>query len=165
MALRFPERVQKLILLDAAGFLDEESIPLPFKLARAPIFGRVIKYVVRRPVLEQFVKQVYYDQTKVTEQLINRYYDLFTREGNPEAFLRLVNSPHKENTASLKHIQAPTLIVWGREDMWIPVKNAYKFHHAIPNSKIKIYTHVGHLPMEEIPEESVWDVMQFLEEK
>ena len=164
-ALRYPEKIQKLILIDSAGFLDEASIPLPFKLARAPIFGRVIKYVVRRAVLEQFVKQVYFDQNKVTEALVNRYYDLFTREGNPEAFLRLVNSPHRDNTTALVRIQIPTLIMWGREDMWIPVENAYRFHRLLPMPRLKIYPQVGHLPMEEIPEETVWDFMQFIEGK
>ncbi len=161
-ALRYPERIKKLVLIDAAGFLEEENIPLPFKLARAPIFGRVIKYVVRRAVLEQFVKQVYYDQTKVTEQLINRYYDLFTRDGNSDAFLSLVNQPYKDNTSRLREIQAPTLVLWGREDMWIPVHNAQRFHQLLPNSHLKIYPHVGHVPMEEIAEESALDLLDFL---
>lgn len=162
--LRYPDRVNKLVLIDAAGFLDEESIPLPFKVARAPIFGRVIKYVVRRPVLEQFVRQVYYDSSKVSEQLIDRYYDLFTSEGNTAAFLKLVNTKAKDNTKRLQDIEHQTLILWGKGDMWIPLKNAYRFHHLLPNSVLKIYPEVGHVPMEEIPEESVLDLMNFLEE-
>jgi pimeloyl-ACP methyl ester carboxylesterase len=163
-AYRYPQRVAKLALIDAAGFLEEENIPLPFKLARAPIFGRVIKYVVRRAVLEQFVRQVYYDSSKVTSQLINRYYDLFTREGNSDAFIKLVNAPYTDNTTFLKHIFNDTLIMWGREDMWIPVHNAYRFHAALPNSHLKIYPQVGHVPMEEIPDETVLELMHFIEE-
>jgi pimeloyl-ACP methyl ester carboxylesterase len=68
-----------------------------------------------------------------------------------------------DNTAALKHITNETLILWGREDMWIPVHNAYRFHSLLINSKLKIYPKVGHLPMEEIPEESLLDVMNFLE--
>lgn len=161
-AFRNPQRVGKLVLIDSAGFVEEENIPLPFKLARAPIFGRVIKYVVRRSVLEQFVKQVYYNQTKVTEQLITRYYDLFTRDGNTDAFLGLVNQTYPDDTAHLKNLQTPTLILWGREDMWIPVHNAYRFHNMLPNSHLRIYPNVGHVPMEEIPEESVLDLLNFL---
>lgn len=160
-AYRYPQRVDKLVLIDAAGFLEEENIPLPFKLARTPLVGQIVKYVVRRPILEQFVKQVYYDQTKVTELLINRYYDLFTRDGNTDAFLALVNQPYKDNTKNLKSIESPTLILWGREDAWIPVHNAQRFRQLIPNAKLKIYPFVGHVPMEEIPEESVLDVLDF----
>ena len=160
---RYPKKVDKLVLIDSAGFLEEENDPLPYKFARTPVFGKIIKYVVRPQILEQFLRQVYFDQSKVTEQLITRYYELFTREGNPDAFLNFVNNPMPDNTAALKHITNETLILWGREDMWIPVHNAYRFHSLLINSKLKIYPKVGHLPMEEIPEESLLDVMNFLE--
>lgn len=160
-ASRYPKRIKKMVLIDAAGFLEEENIPLPFKLARTPVFGRVIKYVVRRSVLEQFVKQVYYDSSKITSALVDRYYDLFTREGNTDAFLNLVNTDYNDNTQSLKKIKAPTLILWGREDMWIPVHNAYRFHSLIPKSHLRVYPEVGHLPMEEIAEESLKDLLDF----
>jgi pimeloyl-ACP methyl ester carboxylesterase len=160
---RYPQKVDKLVLIDSAGFLEEENVPIPFKLARTPVFGRIIKYVVRPQILEQFLRQVYFDQSKVTEQLITRYYELFNREGNPDAFLKLVNQPVSDNTAALKHINNKTLILWGREDMWIPVHNAYRFHAMLNNSTLKIYPKVGHIPMEEIPEESLLDVMNFLE--
>lgn len=160
---RYPQKVDKLVLIDSAGFLEEENVPLPFKLARTPVFGRIIKYVVRPQVLEQFLRQVYFDQSKVTEQLITRYYELFNREGNPDAFLKLVNQPVSDSTGALKHINNKTLILWGREDMWIPVHNAYRFHALLINSTLKIYPKVGHIPMEEIPEESLLDVMNFLE--
>ena len=160
---RYPKKVDKLVLIDSAGFLEEENDPLPYKFARTPVFGKIIKYVVRPQILEQFLRQVYFDQSKVTEQLITRYYELFTREGNPDAFLSFVNNPMPDNTAALKHITNETLILWGREDMWIPVHNAYRFHSLLINSKLKIYPKVGHLPMEEIPEESLLDVMNFLE--
>jgi pimeloyl-ACP methyl ester carboxylesterase len=160
---RYPQKVDKLVLIDSAGFLEEENVPIPFKLARTPVFGRSIKYVVRPQILEQFLRQVYFDQSKVTEQLITRYYELFNREGNPDAFLKLVNQPVSDNTAALKHINNKTLILWGREDMWIPVHNAYRFHAMLNNSTLKIYPKVGHIPMEEIPEESLLDVMNFLE--
>jgi pimeloyl-ACP methyl ester carboxylesterase len=160
-ALKHPERVASLTLLDSAGFLDIDAIPLPFKMARTPFVNRIIKYVVRRNVLEQFVRQVYYDESKVNERLIDRYYDLFTREGNPEAFLNLVNGKFRDNTRKLKYLTMPTLIIWGEEDQWIPVKYAYKFHEAIPNSHLIVYEHVGHIPMEEVPKMTAEDVLSF----
>lgn len=163
-AIRYPERVKKLVLIDSAGFLEEENIPLPFKLARSPLVGKVIKYVVKRPILEQFVKQVYFDQSKVTDQLLNRYYDLFTRDGNNDAFLKLVNQKVKDNSEALRNFHQPTLIMWGKEDVWIPVHNAKRFHELLPHSHLLIYPNVGHVPMEEIPDESVLDLLNFLQD-
>lgn len=164
-ALMYPKKVKKLILIDAAGFMDAQSIPLPFKMARTPFFGRVIKYVIQHNVLEQFVREVYYNQSKITPEIIERYYELFTRDGNPEAFLLLVNNKHKENTKSLKNLAMPVLIMWGREDRWIPVRNAHRFHELIPQNRMLIYERVGHLPMEEVPVQTSKAVIKFLSEE
>ncbi|MGF1532101.1 MAG: alpha/beta fold hydrolase [Bernardetiaceae bacterium] len=159
----YPERVQRLVLIDAAGYLDYGSIPLPFKMARTPFLGNVVRYVIKRNVLEQFVREVYHDPYKVTQTLVDRYYELFSREGNPEAFMRFVNGDFRDNTARLRRIQIPTLILWGREDRWIPLEYGQRFHEAIPHNDFVIYDQVGHVPMEEIPHETVQDTLDFLQ--
>ncbi|MBL4649666.1 MAG: alpha/beta hydrolase [Aureispira sp.] len=159
---RYPQRINKLVLVDSAGFLDKENMPLPFKLAQSPLAGRVLKYIVRKSILEQFVKQVYYDISKINTKLVDRYFDLFTREGNSQALVDLVNAPFQENTDFLSQIEHPTLIMWGREDAWIGAINAYLFDKMLPNSELIIYEEVGHLPMEEIPMRSGEDLMAFL---
>ena len=162
-ALRYPERVQKMVLIDSAGFLDQKSIPLPFRMARTPFVNKVIKYVIQKNLLEQFLRQVYFDQSKVTPQLVNRYFDLFTREGNPEAFLHLVNGRHKDNTCNLRQIETPTLILWGQEDKWVPVEYAYRFRDSLTNAELVIYRNVGHVPMEEAPQITIRETGYFLE--
>lgn len=162
---RYPQRVNKLILISAAGFIEKESMPLPIKLAQSRLAGRVLKYVVRKSILEQFVKQVYYDASKINQKLIDRYFDLFTREGNKEAFIKLVNSPFQDNTNFLQKINQQTLVMWGKEDTWAPIAHAHLFHQLLPNSTLKIFDKVGHLPMEEIPIESIKEVFTFLENK
>jgi pimeloyl-ACP methyl ester carboxylesterase len=159
---RYPQRINKLVLVDSAGFLDKENMPLPFKLAQSPLAGRVLKYIVRKSILEQFVKQVYYDISKINTKLVDRYFDLFTREGNSQALVDLVNAPYQENTNFLSKIKHSTLIMWGREDAWIGAINAYLFDKMLPNSELIIYEEVGHLPMEEIPAISGKDLMAFL---
>ena len=163
-ALRHPKRIRKLVLLDAAGFLDEGSIPLAFKMARVPFAERVVRMVVRRNVLEQFIKEVYADMTKVTPELVDRYYELFSREGNPDAFMQMVNrTPFIDNTAQLQKIQPPTLIIWGEEDRWIPVENAHRFLNSIPRARLVIYEGVGHLPMEEAPLDTADELRRFIQ--
>lgn len=160
--LKLPQRVNKLILVSAAGFLEDRNLPLPFKMARTPFIGKVIKYVVKKNVLEQFVRQVYADQNKITPELINRYHDLFSREGNPEAFLALANGKFKDHSKHLKRIKSPTLILWGEDDAWLPLENGYRFKDSIPGSKLIIYEGAGHIPMEEIPEITAQDSLAFL---
>ncbi len=161
-AIKYPKRVNKLILIAAAGFLEDRNVPLPFKMARTPFIGKVIKYAVKKNVLEQFLRQVYADQDKITDELVDRYFELFSREGNPEAFLSLANGKYKDHTKKLKAINNPTLILWGEEDAWLPLENGYKFNERIPDSKLIIYEGVGHVPMEEIPKDTAQDLRQFL---
>ncbi|MEM7548362.1 MAG: alpha/beta hydrolase [Bacteroidota bacterium] len=164
-ALKYPNHVDNLILIAAAGFIDDRSIPLPFKMAKTPFINKVIKYVVKRSVLEQFVKEVYGDPSKVTEELVDRYFHLFSREGNPEAFLAICNTKPKDNTPKLKKIKHETLIIWGEKDNWIPIEYAYRFDIEIPKTELVIYEGVGHIPMEEIPEETAAELISFLSRK
>ncbi|MGH1336745.1 MAG: alpha/beta fold hydrolase [Aureispira sp.] len=161
-AYAHPNRINKLILINSAGFLEEDAIPLPFKLAQSRLAPHLLKYIIRRSVLELFVKQVFFDSKKATEAVVTRYFDLFTREGNSEALLHLVNAPFLDHSSYLTTIQQPTLILWGAEDAWIPVAHAYRFRDSMPNAQLIIYPKVGHIPMEEVPERSLADVLHFL---
>lgn len=162
---KFPQQVEKLILVGAAGYLDLKDIPLPFRMARTPFVNKIAKFAIRKSVLEVFVRQVYGDPSRITPELIDRYYDLFSREGNPEAFFALVNGRFKDNTRHLKKLQQPTLIQWGERDAWIPLDNAYRFLADIPHAELIIYEDIGHVPMEEVPQISVRDTRKFLKEE
>jgi pimeloyl-ACP methyl ester carboxylesterase len=56
----------------------------------------------------------------------------------------------------------PTLILWGEDDRTIPVEAAYAFHAAIAGSKLVVYPNTGHVPQEEVADESAADVRAFL---
>lgn len=164
MALRKSARVNKLVLIASAGFMEEMSIPLPFKMARTPVLGKVMKYAIKKNVLRKFLNQIFVDQKQVTDELVDRYYDLITREGNPEAFYSLANSTYKSRTNKLKNLTAPTLIMWGEDDAWLPIENGYWFQVCIPDSKLIVYEGVGHIPMEEIPQRTARDLKKFLKQ-
>ena len=161
-AADYPERIAKMILIGAAGFLEQKNIPLPFKMARTPFASTVGRFAIHRKVMEQFIQQVYFDKNKITEALIDRYYDLFTQEGNMSVFFEMANSKVQEETDKLEGIAAETLLMWGKYDTWIPVESVYRFHRRLPHSSIIIYDNCGHLPMEELPRQSANDVRDFL---
>ena len=80
--------------------------------------------------------------------------------GRSKAF---VKQELKDNSDQLTELKIPTLILWGKQDRWIPVKIATLFANTIPNAELIIYDNCGHVPMEEIPEETIRDVSLFLE--
>jgi len=62
----------------------------------------------------------------------------------------------------IKNIEQATLILWGMEDLLIPVENAQLFHDDLPNNSLVIMDKVGHVPMEELPLESLAILQVFL---
>jgi pimeloyl-ACP methyl ester carboxylesterase len=161
---QFPSMVQKLILIDAAGYpFQSKSVPIGFKMARTPVLKNIMTFITPRFMVKGSVENVYADKSKVTDELVNRYFDLTLRNGNRQALVDRLNL--KEDTSSvklIKNIQQPTLILWGENDLLIPLTIALRFHNDLPNDTLIILKNVGHVPMEESPQESLAPLLEFL---
>ncbi len=171
MALDNPERVKKIILVNAAGYNDRTSDtiqksaarPLIFKLLSNSLIANIFTKVTPRFLFNQNLKQVYGNPDQITEEQVNRYYQLMLREGNRKATLQRLNQVNDNRHPTISKIITPTLVLWGAKDAWIPVSHAYGFRKTIPNTELVIFKEAGHIPMEEIPQESVKSVIHFLE--
>ena len=158
--LDYPDRVDKLILIDAAGF---PTTPVAlFKLIAHPLIGPLLSKISVRSLVEKNMKEVYFDDSKITDSLIDRYYDLSLRKGNRQALRHRVMRREAPRLELLKTIKNPTLIMWGEADAWIPVEHAHKFVQQIPNAELVSYPNAGHIPMEEIPELTAKEALHFL---
>tara|TARA_R110000868_G_scaffold162252_2_gene393327 strand:- start:3306 stop:4358 length:1053 start_codon:yes stop_codon:yes gene_type:complete len=164
----YPAEVTALILVDAAGLprvIDPNAkIPLAFRIARIPVINKLFQYVAPRKLYEEGVRKVFVDQSKVTEEMIERYYDLNLYDGNRRATGIRFALPNNDTSVAdkLGEIRVPTLILWGDKDGLIPVANAYEFEKRIQGAKAVVYPNVGHIPMEEVAEASAADVDAFL---
>lgn len=163
-ALEQPDMVKKLILIDAAGYpMNSKSVPIAFKIAKTPVLKSLFTYLTPRFLVRSSVENVYFDKSKVTDSLVDRYFELTLREGNRQAFIDRFETSTDTNTHNnIKSIQQPTLILWGAEDLLIPIENAYLFQEDLPNNTLVIMNDIGHVPMEESPMESLNLVHEFL---
>jgi pimeloyl-ACP methyl ester carboxylesterase len=161
-ALAHPERVEKLILVDSAGFPRREPRAPALRIASLPILGRVTRWETPRFAVAASVRDVYGDRSKATDDVIDRYYDLLLRDGNREATRERLSIKDDSLSARIGEIQAPTLILWGTEDRWILPKYGDQFRERIPGAKLVKLPGLGHVPMEEDPARSVAPVMAFL---
>lgn len=87
--LRHPEKVEKMILVDASGYTfdSDNAGTLAFILGKTPVLKNLLKYLMSRSVIEKSVKTAYADDEKVNDVLVDRYMDLALREGNRSAFV------------------------------------------------------------------------------
>lgn len=160
----YPERVERLILVDAAGYpFQSQSVPLAFRIARTPLLNVLMRDVLPRGVVERSLRDVYGDPTKVTSDLVDRYFDLATRAGNRAALVARFDQTKPDSLAErVPEIQVPTLILWGGKDRLIPLELGERFAHDIHDSRLVVFDALGHVPHEEDPARTVAAVLPFI---
>jgi pimeloyl-ACP methyl ester carboxylesterase len=166
LAVRHPERVNALILADAAGFANEKppsEVPVAFKILRYPLGRAFLRNIDNRFLIREGLKTDVYDKSLITPAVVDRWAE-FQRAPGHRTILMNVNlgGLFDATAAQLGTIKVPTLILWGADDPLIEPAAAAKFAAAIPGSKVIMYQQVGHLPQIEIPARSAADVLEFL---
>jgi len=166
-AIDHPERVEGLVLVDAAGWpRDGGGSVLIFKVLRHPWGRAVLKNIDTRPLVRQGLRSAYLDEALVTPELVDRYVELARAPGHRDILLGLQTGPRRDATpALLAKIKAPTLVMFGQKDTVIPATDGDRFAAAIPGSTLIVYPDVGHVPMEQIPDRSVSDLKAWLKTK
>ena len=163
-----PEKIRKLILVDASGLPTNKPQPAIFRMAKTPILSSFFLYVTPKFFVKKNMKEVYGDENKITDSLITRYHKMALRVGNRQAFIDRANIDFKldakENLDKFKSIKTPTLLIWGAKDSWIPLSNGKRMDFLLVNSKLVVIENAGHVPMEENPKESLGILKSFLKE-
>jgi len=156
LAARHPERVRRLVLIDSAGFnLEPSRRPLMLRLVgSAPVASLLELLPLRRLVVKAALRQVFYDRARVTPERVEEYLAPLVRPGAIPALRSLLSRVDGFGLPALiRDVRVPTLIVWGRQDRWVPVADADRFASAIPGSRKVVLEECGHVPQEERPAE------------
>ena len=162
-AIASPEKVKQLILLDASGYpKKDEKGSLGFKLAGIPVLNQALKHISPISLIRKSLEDAFYNKSLVTEKMVQQYHDLLLREGNRAAVLELFKHPMKPDPSKIKTITQPTLIIWGKQDQLISYNNASLFKQNIQNSQMLVLDKVGHIPMEEAPNQVATAILEFI---
>lgn len=168
-ALAEPSRVSKLVLIDPAGY-PMRKVPWMIAAAALPGATRLMPLWMPRALIAQGIKEVYGEPARIKPGVVDRYYDLTRRPGNRRAMMDIfrvlltVNKQELQGTpARVAQIQAPTLLLWGERDRWISPQHVPLWQRDLPGIQVKTYPGVGHIPMEEIAQQSAADTLRFLQ--
>lgn len=163
-AWALPQRVAQLILVDAAGYPTQpQEVPLGFVLARTAGVRVALEYLLPRGLMLASVRSVYGDPSKVTPELVDRYYDMALRAGNRRALVqRLDAMPGDDVSDRIQTLTLPTLVLWGAQDRLIPVALGRRFAQDIAGASLVVFDGLGHVPHQEDPMRTVAEVRRFL---
>lgn len=153
ITLDSPERVEKLVLVDAVINDDLRSHPI-LKMVAYPGVGEVLtpflsdsKALMRYRMHGTLAKANHHLITD--ERIENIRRPLYAADGHHSllATSRNWSANHIERDAN--QINQPTLIIWGDSDTVIPIKDGYTLNREILNSRFVIFKDCGHVPQEE----------------
>ncbi len=164
-----PDRVDALILLDAAGMPlrdgeEEPPLNIGFQLLANPAGRFFVQNFTPRNLVKESALQSVSVKSVMDETTIDRYWELLRLPGNRRAAaLGWIADPEMHFADRLGEILAPTLVIWGAEDQLIFPSAAKTFDERLPNADVIIYDGVGHIPMEEAPARTARDIDAFLQ--
>jgi pimeloyl-ACP methyl ester carboxylesterase len=170
LALSEPERVDRLILISGfpQGVLNRVNGPYLKWFARlgsAPLFWIGYRFLGRR-AFRKFLRGLVWDRGLITPAVIERAYRL--RKDYGEAWplwssLMHIGDWESRYAPRLGAVTTPVLIVWGRDDRFVPASAGEELHRTIPGSRLVVMPDTGHLPMWEKPEEVSRLIEEFLD--
>jgi pimeloyl-ACP methyl ester carboxylesterase len=166
-ALRYPDRVRGLVLVDPAIYGGANS-GIASALIGLPGIQRWGQHVVRLILADNdrnadTIKSAWFGGSKVTPDVLSGYRRALQTPAWDISLLALLRDGMSNNLGPrLKELNVPTLIVWGEHDTWISPTNATKLNQDIAGSQLAIIKNAGHVPHEEKPEEFNGLVIDFM---
>lgn len=159
IATRHPERVNRTVLMGAAG------MQFPMTEGLRKVWGYEPSLDAMRDLMNTFA----FDAGLVKEEIVRSRYEASIRPGAQEAFSSLFPAPQQRwldelatDPELLKAMPHPTLIVHGREDVIVPFDCSIQFHKLIPNSELHVFGGCGHWTQIERRERFIELVTPFL---
>jgi pimeloyl-ACP methyl ester carboxylesterase len=169
VAIQFPERIDQLILISAAGITSANIAQRPILTA-----GRIATAVVSYGAARHRQIAARPKSRHLALALVARYPSRLRADLAYEGFFKGAGKPGFDDALRacldydfrdrLPEIRQPTLIAWGEKDSIIPVKDAAEFERLIPDSRKVVMKDTGHIPMAERPETFNDLMMEFLAE-
>ena len=155
-------------VIDAATFaMGPETRPLMVQLMSRPIVAGLHDLLpLRRLTALMALREVFDDDRHVTPELVDEYVAPARRPGFTAAMLSLLRA-NAEVEAEIPRRWAasrvPALVLWGRDDRWIPVAHAEKHRAARPAARVVVLERCGHMPQEEHPTQALRILSEFLD--
>lgn len=151
-ALAHPERIASITLTGSSGLFESA-------------FGSAFPKRGDYEYIKKKTADTFYDPAVATKELVDEVFSIVNDRSKGLRVVMTAKSAVRHNLSDKIHkIEAPTLLVWGKQDAVTPPFVAEKFHELMPNSRLHFLDKCGHAPMMERPEEFNEILATFLKE-
>src|SRR5215218_621188 len=156
-ALKYPAKVERLVLVDAAGFAPPKEFDLNALAGLNPS---------TREEMKRLAGMVFYNPLFKSDAAVDVLLAQRLSAGDGYTIQRLVESIHRSDDmldGKLAGLKQPVLIVWGREDGLTPLaREGEKFKRELPSAQFIVFDQCGHVPQVEKAAEFNAAVLKFL---
>ncbi len=170
-SLRWPQRVEKLVLVDSHGLGKE--VPgrvVSYVVVRLPLLNKLVWAILGRSrrMIRWSLQTVFHDPEAVTGSLVDEVFQVAKKPGVGQAWRTWQRNEiewsglHTDFVDRLHTLTVPTLILHGAEDRYVPVSWAQRAHELIGDSELYIFPRCGHWLTREKPTEFGRVVLEFL---
>jgi len=163
---RHPDKVNNIVLLSPGSLEGREQIEKRGKPGKS---ANVLHYILPRALPEFMLSSAWGETAPLPEELVDRWYDMWMREGQREAELERIRQYEPDGIeAIIEAVQVPVLILWGEANPQAPMTQAPEFIAHLDESPLvqfKSYPGVGHMAVQEAGVATGADVRLYLDGK
>ena len=160
-------RLHRIVIVAGAAY--DQRLPPFVRLADFPRFSTAaVRALGTRRVVRSVLEQIVHDRTRVDEDQVRGYAEPLD---SPGAIRALIETARQIRPADLDAIVArygevsvPALLMWGRGDRVVPLSVGERLARDLPNARLHVLERCGHLPAEEVPDESYAILERFLDD-
>jgi pimeloyl-ACP methyl ester carboxylesterase len=164
-ALKYPQRVQALVLVDAAIY-SGGGLPQWLKPLMATPQGRWIGPLLVRPIQEsgmETLRTAWNNPSKISPAVIAGYRKPLQVANWDRALWELTLAQEPTTLASrLAELKMPVLVITGDDDRIVPTTQSLRLAREIPGALLALFQFCGHVPQEECPEKFIPVVKEFI---
>lgn len=160
IVLDHPERAAGLVLVGSSGLYEE-----PYEEEIEQVVKKDVQHRPSRSWMDKKITELFFDRAKMPPGIVDEAFAELSQRRAARAMVKLSKSSRRDHMGDRLHaITAPTLVLWGRQDIVTPPRVAEELCSLLPDARLRWIDQCGHAPMIEQPQAFNAALIAFLDE-
>ncbi len=161
-------RLERMVIVSGAAY--DQRLPPFVRMADYPRLASLLfRALGSERVVRTVLGHIVHDPSRVDEAQVRGYATPLASDAALRALLETARQIRPADldavTARYRELDVPTLLLWGRGDLVVPLSTGERLERELPDARLHVLERCGHLPPEEVPDESYALVERFLAER